>query len=303
MTGTARRSAGAWQVGPARMLSLDQPRLMGVLNVTPDSFSDGGQFLDPEAAVKHALEMVEQGAAIIDVGGESTRPGAARVPADEQIRRVVPIIERIRARDADILISVDTTLGEVARAAIEAGANILNDVAAGNEDASLLDLAAAHGLGLVLMHRVRPPDADVFSHQYRQAPIAEDVVEAVRRFLLERAQVARDRGVAAAQIVLDPGLGFGKSVAQNFELIARMRELIALGYPILGAASRKSFLGRAAGIERASDRDVASVGAAVCMFERGVRLFRVHDVPRHGEALSVAAAVEGAGKPMKSGTG
>lgn len=303
MTDAACIPAGAWQVGPARMLTLEQPRLMGVLNATPDSFSDGGQFLDPDIAVEHALELVRQGAAIIDVGGESTRPGAQRVPAEEQIRRVVPIIERLRARDNDVLISIDTTQGDVARAAIAAGANILNDVAAGTEDATLFDLAAEHGLGLVLMHRVRPPDADVFSHEYRKAPITDDVVAVVRRFLLERAQTARDHGVAAAQIVLDPGLGFGKSVEQNIELIARMHELIATGFPVLGAASRKSFLGRLALVEPPAERDVASIGAAVCMFERGVRLFRVHDVERHRQALLIATAVDRAGVPMKSETG
>ncbi len=292
-----------WQVGANRVLNLEKPTLMGILNVTPDSFSDGGRYVEFNAAVEHARRLIDEGASLIDVGGESTRPGAHRVTEEEQCRRVLPIIERLRAIDTHVLLSIDTTLGRVARRAIEAGANIINDVAAGTEDHSILELAATHRVGIILMHRVNAPDSDVYSDQYSSAPMRGDVVHSVRTFLAERRQAAIDCGVEPSQIVLDPGLGFGKTVEQNFELMARVNELLALGHPVLGAASRKSFLGRVAGSSEPANRDAGSVAAAICLFQRGVRLFRVHDVEGHRQSLSVAAAVSGAVVPMYPGAG
>jgi dihydropteroate synthase len=282
--------ASIWRLGEGRELRLDVARVMGILNVTPDSFSDGGLDAGSADAVARAARMVEEGADVIDVGGESTRPGAARVGAPEQIRRVVPVIRGIRDRiGPGIMISVDTTLSEVAKAAIQAGADAINDVAAGMEDAGMLALAAERGVGLVLMHRLRPPDADVFSHQHAQAPPYPDgVVEGVKRFLIERAEAAMRAGVAREAIVLDPGLGFGKSVAQNLELIERTGEIAALGFPVLSGLSRKSFTAVYGGI--ATDRPARErLGPTLELSARhqraGASIFRVHDVREHVAAL------------------
>jgi dihydropteroate synthase len=266
-----------------------------VINATPDSFSDGGQFADAEEAAQHALALVEQGAAIIDVGGESTRPGAHRVDAEEQVRRVVPVIARIRMR-SNVVISVDTTQAAVAEAALEAGADIVNDVSAGTEDPALLPLVARRGAGLVLMHRLAPPGEDSYSDRYEKEPSYGDVVRSVGDFLLARAEAAMQAGVAREAIALDPGLGFGKSVAQNFELVARTSEIAALGFPVLVGASRKSFLGSVSGRTDPEQRIIGSVVAAVAAYGGGARLVRAHDVGAHREALLVAHAVlRGAG--------
>lgn len=284
-----------WPIGPDRVLSLDPFSIMGVVNMTPDSFSDGGQFASAEEAADHAIGLVEQGATIIDVGGESTRPGAARVPAAEQIRRVAPVIARIRARSG-VAISVDTTLAEVAEAALEAGADAVNDVSAGGEDARMFPLVARRGAGLVLMHRLLPPGEDSYSDQYQRAPEYGDVVRDVASYLLSRAEMAMAAGVARESIAVDPGLGFGKSVAQNFELLARTSELAALGFPVLVGASRKSFLGAVSGRSDPEQRIVGSVVAAVAAYGGGARIVRAHDVGAHREALLVAHAVlKGAG--------
>jgi dihydropteroate synthase len=280
----------SWRVGTNRTLSLDEPRLMGVLNVTPDSFSDGGELPSAADAVERALELVEQGAAMVDVGGESTRPGARRVGAAEQIERTVPVIAALRDR-SDVLISIDTTAGDVAAAALEAGADVINDVSAGTDDPGILDLAARTGCGLVLMHRRVPPDADRYSDEYDRPPDDGDVVETVRGFLVERCNAAIDAGVAAGAIVIDPGLGFGKTVEQNYELIRRAPELIETGFPVLSAASRKSFVGAVAAVPEPRRRVAGSVAVSVIHWSLGVRLFRVHDVAAHREALAVAAAV------------
>jgi dihydropteroate synthase len=279
-----------WKISPARSLPLDQPRIMGVLNVTPDSFSDGGVHLDRAAAVEHALRMQEQGAAIIDIGGESTRPGAVAITPNEQIARTVPVIEAIR-RTSGLPISIDTTSAAVAAAALDVGADIINDISAGRDDEAMLSLAASRGCGLILMHRLRLPAGDSYSDQYVDEPRYDDVVAEVRDFLLERAAVAERAGVDRAAIAIDPGLGFGKSVAQNFELIARARALVETGYPVLCGASRKSFIGRATGVEEPAQRIIGSVAASVAMFLQSVKLFRVHDVAEHREALAVGEAV------------
>jgi dihydropteroate synthase len=284
-----------WPVGPDRVLALEPFVLMGVVNATPDSFSDGGQFASAEEAAQHALGLVEQGAHIVDIGGESTRPGAARVSADEQIARVVPVIARIRARSG-VAISVDTTLAAVAEAALEAGADIVNDVSAGTDDPAMLPLVARRGAGYVLMHRLAPPGEDSYSDRYATAPVYDDVVRDVASWLLSRVELATAAGVARDAIAIDPGLGFGKSVSQNYELLARTSELAALGFPVLVGASRKSFLGAVSGRSDPEQRIVGSVVAAVAAYGGGARVIRAHDVGAHREALLVAHAVlRGAG--------
>jgi dihydropteroate synthase len=280
-----------WRVGADRLISLDEPRLMGVVNTTPDSFSDGGMFRSADALSGHALRLIEDGATIIDVGGESTRPGAVRVDAEEQIRRAVPVIAEL-SELTDAVISIDTTLAPVAEAALEAGARIINDVSAGREDPEILSLAAERGCGLVLMHRLRPPDADVYSDQYDRSPRYDDVVDTVRAFLLDRCEIAEAAGVAREAIVIDPGLGFGKTVSQNFELVRRTGELVATGYPVLSAASRKSFIGAVTGVELPRERVIGSTAISVIQALAGVRLFRVHDVAAHRQALAVTSAAE-----------
>ena len=286
-----------WTAGSDRVVSLDPFAIMGVVNVTPDSFSDGGQFTGPEEAAQFALQLVEEGATVIDIGGESTRPGAARVDAEEQVRRVVPVIARVRSRSG-VAITVDTASAAVAEAALEAGADAINDVSAGCEDPAMFALVARRGAGLVLMHRLAPPGEDSYSDRYAEAPIYDDVVREVASFLLMRAELAMAAGVARESIVLDPGLGFGKSVAQNYELLARTSELVALGMPVLVGASRKSFLGAVSGRADPEQRIIGSVVAAVAAYGGGARIIRAHDVGAHREALLVAHAVlKGAGLP------
>lgn len=266
---------------------------MAILNVTPDSFHDGGTLPTPQAVADRAACALEQGATLLDIGGESTRPGAAPVTADEQIARVVPAIRAIRAAGIDAPISVDTTLATVARAALHAGADAINDIAAGLDDDAMLPLAAETGAGLVLMHRRLRPADDVFSDRYETDPVSADIVADVRTFLEARLRAAFDAGVRAEAIVLDPGLGFGKSVRQNLELIARTGELLGLGYPVLSAASRKSFIGRVS-LERDSDpseRLAGSIAVSVAQLHDGAKLFRVHDPGPHAEALRAAWAV------------
>ena len=281
-----------WQLAHDRELPLDSPRLMAIVNATPDSFSDGGLYLDARAAIDHAKECLDDGAAIIDIGGESTRPGARRIDAAEQLRRVLPIVQGVAAL-GDATISVDTTLAEVARAAIDAGAHIINDVSAGVEDPAMFRLAAESGAGLILMHRLRPPDKESFSDQYTAPPEYGDVVGEVKAWLLARAAAAMSGGVSRGQIVLDPGLGFGKTVEQNFEIISRVGEWVEMGFPILSAASRKSFVGRATGVVEPAARVAGSVAITVQQFLGGVRLFRVHDVGAHRQALEVIERICG----------
>ncbi len=282
--------ARGWRIGRNRWLSLESPVIVGILNVTPDSFSDGGEHASPRDAVNAALKMIEDGAAVIDVGGESTRPGAARVSIEEQINRTAPVIEAIRAA-SDVVISIDTTKGEVAEAAIDVGATIINDVAAGVEDERIFALAAQRDCGLILMHRLAPPDADSYSDKYATPPVYDDVVATVAAFLVERAEAAMRAGVKREAIAIDPGLGFGKTVAQNFELIARTDELVATGFPVLCGASRKSFIGKAANVADPRARLAGSVAAALAMHAAGARVFRVHDVKPHREALAVAETI------------
>jgi dihydropteroate synthase len=280
-----------WRLARGRSLSLDRPRVLGILNVTPDSFSDGGAYLNPAAALEQALRMIDEGADGVDVGGESTRPGARPVRPEEQIRRTVPVIRRIRAR-SDVVISIDTTSAQVAQAALEAGADAVNDVSAGRDSEAMLPLVAEREAGIILMHRLNAPLDDSYSDEYEHAPEYRDVVTQVRDFLVERAGVAIGCGVPREAIVIDPGLGFGKTVEQNYALIARTRTLVESGYPILSAASRKSFVGRASGVENPAARVKGSVAVSVAQYLAGVRLFRVHDVRAHREALAVAQAID-----------
>ncbi len=268
---------------------------MGILNATPDSFSDGGRFVDVGAGVGQAELMAAQGADIIDVGGESTRPGAERVGAAEQIRRTEPLVREIRAALGDrVAISIDTTLAPVAEAALEAGATIVNDVSAGLEDPGILGLAAERGAGLVLMHRLRPPDTDRFSNAYArdERPEYDDVVREVGACLRDRIAAAEAAGVASAAIVADPGLGFGKTVEQNLELIRRTDELVAmLGRAVLSGVSRKSFVGVASGLGDGSEpgeRLAGTIGLSVAHVLRGASVLRVHDVGPVREAVLAA---------------
>jgi dihydropteroate synthase len=288
-------SSRFWPIGPDRVLSLDPFVVMGVINMTPDSFSDGGQFVTVDEALAHALQLVDEGAGIIDVGGESTRPGAAPVAPDEQIRRVVPFIARLRGR-SNVAISVDTTSAAVAHAALEAGADIVNDVSAGTDDSGMFPLVARRGVGIILMHRLAAPSEDSYSDRYPKEPSYGDVVRDVCDVLVDRVDVAIQAGIARDAIAVDPGFGFGKSVSQNFELLARTSEIAALGFPVLIGASRKSFLGAVTGRSDPEQRIIGSVVAAVAAFGGGARIVRAHDVGAHREALLVAHAVlRGAG--------
>lgn len=289
--------APIWRISSARSLALDRPRVVGIINATPDSFSDGGDHLRVDDALRAAERMFADGADILDIGGESTRPGALRVDADEQIARVVPVIAAIRREFQNTaILSVDTTISAVAARALDAGADIINDVSAGSDDASMLALAAARSCAIVLMHRLHAPALDSYSTRYNQAPDYDalgGVVHAVKNFLASRAAMAIAAGVHPSAIALDPGLGFGKSVAQNLELIARTRDLTTLGHPVYVGISRKSFTAVAAGLLKDTppkDRLMASIGLATHNLSTGARIFRVHDVREHVLALRAAWA-------------
>lgn len=281
--------AHTWKMAHGRSLTLDAPRLLGIVNVTPDSFSDGGLHATAERAIARALQCLDEGADIVDIGGESTRPGAARVSEATQMARILPVVSGVLERRPEALISVDTTRAPVAQAAIKAGAHVINDVSAATEDSQMLPLAAATGAGIILMHRLRPPDQDSYSHQYDQSPPQYDnVVQDVLRYLIDRADAARSVGIDSEAIVLDPGLGFGKDVEQNFALIRATARFVAAGYPVLGAASRKSFIGTVSGVSQPARRLSGTLAVAVFQYLSGVRIFRVHDVQQHRQALGVA---------------
>jgi len=264
-------------------LSLDRVRLMAILNVTPDSFSDGGEHLDPAQAIDDGLRFVSEGADIVDVGGESTRPGSRPTAPDEELQRVLPVVEGLAKRN--VVVSIDTRRAGVARACLDAGARIVNDISALEDDAELLPLVARRGVPVVLMHRRgRPEDKYV-------VPAYADVVEEVRRFLVERAEACEAAGIARDRIALDPGLGFGKSVEENMALIANAARLADAGYPVVIGASRKSFIGRLTGIAEPRRRDPASVWLAVEAARRGAAIVRVHDVAATRQALAVSAAM------------
>jgi dihydropteroate synthase len=258
---------------------------MGVLNVTPDSFSDGGLFLDVDAAVAHARRLVAEGAAVVDVGGESTRPGSSAIPLEEELRRVLPVLERLDG----VPVSIDTSKAEVARRALELGAVMVNDVTALRGDRDLGEIVAESGAYLCLVHMRGEPGT------MQESPRYDDVVSEVAEFLEARMVAAVAAGIPEARICLDPGIGFGKTVEHNLELIARLDEVVALGRPVLIGVSRKRFLGRILGDPRAlSGSTAASVAVAVLAYERGASIVRAHDVREHVEALRAARGVEGA---------
>ncbi len=275
--------ATAWHCG-GNVVSLESPILVGILNATPDSFSDGGKFLEVEAAAQHALEMVEAGASIIDVGGESTRPGATRVDEEDQIARVVPVIQAI-LNTCNTIISVDTTRSSVAIAAIAEGATIINDVSAGIEDPEMFALAASEGVGVVLMHRRLPPELDSYSDQYDVDPTSPNITREVCDWLMERVSVAESCGVNTKSIAIDPGLGFGKSVEQNLDLVGGVKQLVMTGFPVYIGASRKSFIGSTTGMADPASRDEASAMMAGDMASQGAQIFRVHNVRQHARLL------------------
>lgn len=284
----------SWQFGP-RYLTLDRPRVMAILNLTPDSFSDGGRLPTVEAALGAARKAFHDGADLLDLGGESTRPGSQAVSAEEQTGRVVPVLNAIRSDPElrTIPVSIDTTRSSVARAALDAGADIINDTSAGRDDPEMLPLAAARSCGLILMHRLKRPFEDSYSDRYTAPPAYFDVVEFVKAFLSGQVREALATGVSANRIVLDPGLGFGKTVEQNLDLIRRSSEFASLGFPILSGASRKSFVGRASGMAESvpADRVAGSIAISVAHYHAGARIFRVHDVAPQVQALRVAAAI------------
>ena len=256
---------------------------MGVLNVTPDSFSDGGRQLDPDAAAAVGRAMVADGAALVDVGGESTRPGAEPVSLDEELRRVLPVLERLEG----LPVSIDTAKAEVARRALELGAELVNDVTALRGDPQMAEVVAESDAYLCLMHMQGAP------RTMQADPHYDDVAGEVASFLEERMRHAVDAGIAEDRICLDPGIGFGKTVEHNFELVRRLGELAALGRPLLVGFSRKSSLGRILGDPEATTGPLsASLAAAVAAYERGATILRVHDVRETVEALTVAAAVQ-----------
>jgi dihydropteroate synthase len=267
-------------------------RLMGIVNVTPDSFSDGGRFLEAEAAIAHGFELIGEGAEIVDVGGESTRPGAEPVGAEEELRRVRPVIEAIAATiDGPVAarpqISIDTSKASVARAALEAGATLVNDVTALRGDPQMASVVAESGAECCLMHMLGEP------RTMQEEPRYGDVVDDVKAFLLARLEFAVGEGIAEDRVLLDPGIGFGKTVAHNLELLRRLAELAELGRPLVIGTSRKSFLGRVAGTQEASQRLAGTLATNVLALERGASVFRVHDVAPAREALTVAAATLG----------
>lgn len=275
-----------------RVLVLDRPRVMGIVNVTPDSFSDGGLHADVDTAVAHALRLVEEGADVLDIGGESTRPGAKDVSVDEELARVIPVIERL-ARETALPISIDTSKPEVMRAAVAAGAGMINDVYALRREGAL-DAAAALGVPVVLMHMLGEP------RSMQDAPDYEDVVADVHRFLAERIFSAEMAGIPKKRIVVDPGFGFGKTTAHNLALLARFERFTDLGVPALAGLSRKRSIGEITGRDDPQARIHGSVAAHVIAAQRGAKLLRVHDVAATVDALKVWNAVAAVPMPKSS---
>jgi dihydropteroate synthase len=259
------------------------PVVMGVLNVTPDSFSDGGLYLSVDAAVGHGVDLAGEGAGVLDVGGESTRPGASPVAAGVELERVVPVVERLRR----FTVSVDTRKVAVAEAAVQAGARIVNDVSAFRHDPSMAGLVASSGAGCVLMHMLGDDPRTM-----QAEPRYDDVVSEVKAFLEERLAFAVGEGVPEERVWLDPGIGFGKTIDHNLSLLRRLDEIVAIGRPVVVGTSRKSFLGRLTGRSE-REREAATIATNVMAFERGASVFRVHEVRGTLDALKVAAATVG----------
>jgi dihydropteroate synthase len=257
--------------------------LMGVVNVTPDSFSDGGRFLEPSAAVAHGVRLAQEGAAILDIGGESTRPGAEPVGAEQELRRVVPVVEGLASADTGSQLSIDTSKAAVARAALDAGASYVNDVTAFRADPAVAGLVAERDAECCLMHMLGEP------RTMQEDPRYDDVVSDVKAFLEQRLAFAVAEGVPEERVTLDPGIGFGKTLDQNLELLRRLEEIVAIGRPVMVGTSRKSFLGKLTGRE-VDERLAGTIATNVLAYARGASVFRVHDVAPVRDALTVAAA-------------
>ncbi|MGY3264152.1 dihydropteroate synthase [Lysobacter sp. HA35] len=272
-----------------RRLVLDRPRVMGIVNVTPDSFSDGGQHFDLEAAVAHGRKLVDEGADLLDIGGESTRPGADEVDADEEIRRVVPVIERL-VRETGVPVGVDTSKPEVMRAAVAAGAGLINDVYALRREGAL-DTAASLGVPVVLMHMLGEP------RSMQDDPRYDDVVADVHRFLAERIFAAEMSGIDKKRIVVDPGFGFGKMRDHNLHLLANFDRFTDLGVPVLAGLSRKRTIGDITGRDKPAERIFGSVAAHLIAVQHGARIVRTHDVAATVDAIKVWSAVDSQPRP------
>jgi dihydropteroate synthase len=281
--GGSPSAAPVWQTSRFR-IDLSQPRVMGIVNVTPDSFSDGGAHASTSAALKHCEQLLKEGADILDIGGESTRPGSPAVSLDDELARVLPVVRE--AAKLNVPVSVDTYKPEVMRAVLDLGADIVNDIWALRQPGAREAVAAHPSCGVCLMHMHRDPQT------MQAVPMAGDVIPEVLSFLSTQLEQLRALGVDASRIALDPGVGFGKTVAQNFALLARQRELLAGGLPLLLGWSRKSSIGAATGIETAGERMVPSVAAAVLAVDRGAAVVRVHDVRDTVAAIAVWRAMK-----------
>ena len=279
IAGVNRQAFDHWLIDPHR-----PPLLMGVLNVTPDSFSDGGLYAGPEAATAHGLEMIRDGADMLDIGGESTRPGAPPVEAHEQIRRVVPVIQALR-RQIDVTISVDTTRADVAAAALDAGAHMINDISAGRFDPGLLPLAARRAAPIILMHMLGTPAT------MQVNPVYQDVAAEVALFLHERTAAAVESGVHLDRILLDPGIGFGKTVQHNLQLLREMDRLLALGRPLVIGTSRKRFIGTIIGEADPNQRLFGTAATIAWSVANGAAVVRVHDVKPMAQVLRMTRAI------------
>ena len=261
------------------------PFVVGILNVTPDSFSDGGDFLDPEVAADQAATMLDEGADMLDVGGESTRPGSDPVSQEEEVRRVVPVLKRILSARPEAVISIDTYRSGTATAALEAGASLVNDVTALRGDPRMVSVVEGAACPVILMHMQGEPKT------MQKEPHYEDVVGEVRDFLAERAEYAVAAGVRPENVIVDPGIGFGKNLEHNLALLRNLDAVVDLGFPVLIGASRKRFIERITGVQEARGRVSGTVATTVLAYERGATYFRVHDVRANREALAVAEAV------------
>jgi dihydropteroate synthase len=275
-----------WKIRDREIDLSRRAMVMGIINATPDSFSDGGSFLDPQAALAHGLRMVAEGAEILDIGGESTRPGAQSVEADEEIRRVLPIIQALR-RESQVLLSIDTSKAAVARAALDTGADIINDVTGLRADPDMTSLAASSKAGIVIMHMQGEP------RTMQVAPTYGDVVEEVGNFFRQALARSLACSIDPMRIALDPGIGFGKTPEHNRRLLAELSAFLEFGRPLLVGASRKSFLGWLAGSSAMDDRFWPGVALTSLCRERGARILRVHDVKPHTEALRMTEAILG----------
>ena len=273
-----------WKVRGQPLDLAHRALLMGIVNVTPDSFSDGGSFLDPVAACKHGLKLVEEGAGILDIGGESTRPGSESVPLEEELQRVIPVIQGLR-RETNVLISIDTNKAPVARAAMDAGADIINDITGLRGDANMAGVAAQFGAGVIIMHMKGT------TRTMQDAPAYQDIVSEIGDFFRQSIAVAVSSGIDPMSIALDPGVGFGKTPEHNRQLLAGIGAFAQAGRPILVGASRKSFLGWLAGSTAMEDRFWPGVATTSLCRERGARIFRVHDVKPHHDALRMTEAI------------